>query len=216
MFPARVTSESERDFTGAWADKWDSRHFFADHPPFANHAGNVVKSPLLLLLHQLSILRCDLFTYVPSDKIYRNWKCRRYVCPFHAFFIFLLCSKLLFPPFPPLSTTFGRFVLSSFRLSSPRIVSTFYRHNSLHRSKTFPLSGVWERERIAKKFLDRAHARMFFRRSNSWSPFSRMQFVFFSRNGSGSSWFWSWAACKQFDINCFEYNGERNERFNQR
>lgn len=100
MFPARVTSESERDFTGAWADKWDSRHFFADHPPFANHAGNVVKSPLLLLLHQLSILRCDLFTYVPSDKIYRNWKCRRYVCPFHVFFIFLLCSKLLFPPFP--------------------------------------------------------------------------------------------------------------------
>lgn len=41
------------------------------------------------------------FIYLrPSDKIYRNWKCRRYVCPFHAFFIFLLCSKLLFPPFP--------------------------------------------------------------------------------------------------------------------
>lgn len=101
--PARVTSESERDFTGAWADKWDSRHFFADHPTFRQLRRERCKISPPSPLPTFDITPRFIYLRSPlSDKIYRNWKYSRY----HAFsFSFFTNFSFLSPPFlyqPPL------------------------------------------------------------------------------------------------------------------
>lgn len=95
--PARVTSESERDFTGAWADKWDSRHFFADHPTFLQPCRERCKISPPSPLPTFDITPRFIYLRSPlSDKIYRNWKYSRY----HAFsFSFFTNFSFLSPPF---------------------------------------------------------------------------------------------------------------------
>lgn len=115
--PARVTSESERDFTGAWADKWDSRHFFADHPTFRQLRRERCKISPPSPLPTFDITPRFIYLRSPlSDKIYRNWKYSRY----HAFsFSFFTNFSFLSPPFlyqPPLGDSSS---------TSPTIVSIF-------------------------------------------------------------------------------------------
>lgn len=173
-------------------------------PPFSNHAGNVVKSPLPLL-YQLSILRRDLFTYAPPS-------------PIKSTEIESIADTTL-SHFPSLRTSLSSpllFYISHLwairppplQQSSPFFVSTTLRRSS---SKTFPLSGPKDRER--KRERDTSIAKDFSRMRERYLSVARAALVasviplVFFRNEREAV-----RSCKQFNINrpCFEFNG--NER----
>lgn len=203
--PARVTSESERDFTGAWADKWDSRHFFAGHPTFLQPCRERCKISPPSPLPTFDITPRFIYLRSPlSDKIYRNWKYNRY----HALsFSFFTNFSFLSPPFlyrlwairPPPLLSNNRLHFLLVRLFAVPLPKLFhFRDRKIERER--------EREIRASQRISRACANDISPSLEQRSSPSVIPLVFFRNEREAVR------SCKQFNINrpCFEFNG--NER----